>query len=874
MKYDFQSAEVRWQETWAKHHSFAAGGRRERKPKCYVLEMLPYPSGRIHMGHVRNYSMGDVVARYKWGKGFDVLHPMGWDAFGLPAENAAFEKKRHPREWTYENISHMRNELKQLGLSLDWSREFATCDPEYFVHQQRMFLDFLKHDLAYQKRGWVNWDPVEQTVLANEQVVDGKGWRSSAEIERRELSQWFFRITKFSESLLSSLDELDGWPDKVRTMQRRWIGHSLGARVRFALEPDRGTILPQSDIEVFTTRPDTLFGASFVAISPFHPAAKQAAETDSGLAEFITKCGRVAATEEAVATAEKEGYQLKMSAVHPLDSDWKLPVYVANFVLVEYGTGAIFGCPAHDQRDLDFARAYGLPVLPVVLEPGKDAKTYLIDQQAYVGPGKLIRSRYLDGLEIDQAKKRVLEELSKVGHGEPSDNWRLRDWGVSRQRYWGCPIPIIYCDDCGAVPVPDSDLPVTLPDDVEFDKLGNPLDHHPTWKQVDCPTCSKLGRRETDTLDTFVDSSWYFARYCDSKNSERAFDRVTAELWNPVDLYIGGVEHAVLHLLYSRFFARALKAIGYWDLEEPFKGMFTQGMVTHRTFRSRSEADAGAWLEPEAVRLQGTEWVQVANGTPVDAGRIEKMSKSKKNVVLPGPFIEEFGADAVRLFILSDSPPNRDLEWSRAGLEGAARYVDRIVRLSENQELRATAQHGGCYPAATSNGFEKAALDKDSVTLLERTHRTIGQVETAIERLHFNRAIALIRELSNLIESMKSERCRQARAAAFLYVVRMLNPFCPHVTEDLWARLGQVGTLAEAPWPVADEAWALEESMNIAVQVNGKVRGQLSLSITETKEQVIAQAGELPQVERLLVVAASRKVIYVPGRIVNFVLAG
>ncbi|MGE3295391.1 MAG: leucine--tRNA ligase, partial [Geminicoccaceae bacterium] len=651
-RYPFRATEAKWQQIWHERRCFEVVADPGR-PKYYVLEMFPYPSGRIHMGHVRNYTMGDVVARLKRAQGFNVLHPMGWDAFGLPAENAAMQKGVHPAAWTWQNIAEMREQMKAIGCSLDWSREIATCDPAYYGHEQAMFLDMLERDLVYRKESWVNWDPTDQTVLANEQVIDGRGWRSGAVVERRRLSQWFFRITAFAEELLAALDGLERWPEKVRLMQRNWIGKSTGARVRFDLAERPG------EIEVFTTRPDTLFGASFVAIAPDHPLATALAAEDPSLAAFAAECLRGGTSEADIETQEKRGYATGLHARHPLDPDWLLPVYVANFVLMDYGTGAIFGCPAHDQRDLDFARRYGLPVLPVVLPPDADPAEFEIGAEAFVGDGHLFRSRFLDGLDVPSAKARVTEELERLGHGRGETTWRLRDWGVSRQRYWGCPIPVIHCEVCGVVPVPREQLPVVLPEDVDFSRPGNPLEHHPTWSRVACPTCGAAARRETDTFDTFVESSWYFARFTDARSPDLPFAKDAADYWLPVDQYIGGIEHAVLHLLYSRFYTRAMERCGYLDLAEPFAGLFTQGMITHLTFRDSS----GNWLEPgEVARDEAGNWIAIADRRPVAAGRVEKMSKSKRTTIDPAAIIAGYCADTARLFMLSDSPPDRDLE--------------------------------------------------------------------------------------------------------------------------------------------------------------------------------------------------------------------
>ena len=666
-RYNFRETEQKWQQKWSEAKTFQVFENNDL-PKYYVLEMFPYPSGRIHMGHVRNYTLGDLLARYKKACGFNVMHPMGWDAFGLPAENAAFERNIHPAKWTDQNISTMREQLKAMGLSYDWDRELSTCDPEYYKHEQKMFLDFVKNNLAYRKESWVNWDPVENTVLANEQVIDGKGWRSGAPVEKRLLSQWFLKITEYSDDLLKSIETLERWPDKVKLMQHNWIGRSEGATIFFNINghDDR--------LEVFTTRPDTIFGASFCAIAANHPIASSLGEADAKLQDFISECNKLSTSEADIETAEKRGYDTGLKVAHPFLDGCELPIYVANFVLMDYGTGAIFGCPAHDQRDLDFALTYNLPVLPVVLPKNESADEFQINKVAYTGPGCIINSGFLDGLEIEEAKKAVIDALEAKGAGNKKTTYRLRDWGVSRQRYWGCPIPIIHCEDCGIVPVPDEDLPVLLPENVDFEKVGNPLENHPSWKFTKCPSCERDALRETDTFDTFFESSWYFNRFCDAKG-EVAFDQKSAQYWLPVDQYIGGVEHAVLHLLYSRFFTRALRKCGYLNIDEPFDGLMTQGMVCHETYK-----DSTGWLFPNQVtKNEAGEFVNSETNENVVLGRVEKMSKSKRNVVDPEAIIESYGADTARLFMLSDSPPERDLEWTEAGVDGAWRYLNKTL---------------------------------------------------------------------------------------------------------------------------------------------------------------------------------------------------
>ena len=829
-RYAVKDTERRWQARWEQEGCFRATERAGAR-KYYVLEMFPYPSGRIHMGHVRNYTLGDVVARYKRAQGFDVLHPMGWDAFGLPAENAAIERGVHPAAWTRQNIKAMRDQFLTMGLSIDWAREISTCEPEYYQHEQRMFLDFLDKGLAYRKESWVNWDPVENTVLANEQVIDGKGWRSGAVVERRKLSQWFLKITAFSDDLLERLKDLERWPEKVRTMQQNWIGRSEGAKVHFHVCGQERTI------EVFTTRPDTLFGASFCALSPHHPMSLALAESNPKLAAFISECDKLGTSEEAIETAEKQGFDTGLRVHHPFLEGSTLPVYVANFVLMEYGSGAIFACPAHDQRDLDFARKYGLPVKAVVAPQGGELEP--ITTEAFTGDGVLINSGFLDGLSVPEAKSAAIAKLIKLGQGEGTVQYRLRDWGVSRQRYWGCPIPIIHCTSCGAVPVPKSQLPVTLPEDVEFDSPGN-------------PACGKPATRETDTFDTFFESSWYFARFC-SPTSAQGIDRAAVDHWLPVDQYIGGVEHAVLHLLYSRFFTRALKACGYLGVDEPFEGLFTQGMICHETYKDSS----GAWLEPELVTksAEGTP-VHVKTGAPVAIGRSEKMSKSKRNTVDPSRIIDAYGADAARFFMLSDSPPDRDLDWSDAGIEGAWRYLNRLWRLVQSN--LSVLPPVGTVPGA------------DGVDILRAAHKTIDAVTADLEKFRFNTAVARIREFSNTLAEAKTKDPAVLRFGLET-IVRLINPMTPHIAEELWSTLGHQTLLTNTPWPVAEARYLVDDRVTLAIQVNGKLRA--TLDMTKGADRALVEAQALDAVKGFLSGAEVRKVIVVPDRIVNVVIA-
>ena len=837
-RFEPRNSDARWQREWETRGTFHADDS-SPKPKSYVLEMFPYPSGRIHMGHVRNYTMGDVLARYRRMKGMEVLHPMGWDAFGMPAENAAMEKKVHPGAWTRSNIEAMKAQLKRLGFALDWSRELATCEPDYYGQEQALFLDLYEAGLVYRKESAVNWDPVDMTVLANEQVIDGRGWRSGALVERRKLSQWFLKITDFADELLDGLDGLEHWPDKVKLMQANWIGRSKGLRFRFHLGGG-----PQPEIEVFTTRPDTIFGASFVAVSIDHPLAQSLKDQTPGLAGFIDECRQTGTAAAEIETAEKKGFDTGLSAVHPLDPDWKLPVFVANFVLMEYGTGAVFGVPAHDQRDLDFARKYMLPVTRVVARAADHANDPIGDG-ADSDPGVAVNSRFLDGMGSEEAKSAVVARAEGEGWGVGTTVYRLRDWGVSRQRYWGTPIPIIHCESCGPVAVPKDQLPVVLPEDVSFDIPGNPLDRHPTWKHVDCPKCGSPARRETDTLDTFVDSSWYFIRFA-SQPHDKPFDRAIAEQWLPVGQYIGGVEHAILHLLYARFWTRALKAIGRLDIAEPFTGLFTQGMVTHETYYTE-DAETGRiiWFGPDEIdRREGGAFLK-DGGPEVRLGRVEKMSKSKKNTVDPAPILDHYGADAVRWFMLSDSPPERDLPWSVSGIEGCARFVQRL--------WRATAIAGG---------------EGADIALTRKLHQTIAGVAADVESLSFNKAVAKLYELVGAVEKANPSVARDEAARA---LICLAAPMVPHLAEEAWARVGGEGLVADAPWPDVDPAMLVEDEVTVAIQVNGKLRDTLTVAKGGDRAALEALALGSPKIAAILAGASPKKVIVVPDRLVNIV---
>ena len=832
-RFDPGQADGRWQRAWDEAQTFRADDA-SAKPRSYVLEMFPYPSGRIHIGHVRNYTMGDVLARYKRMRGHEVLHPMGWDAFGMPAENAAIEQKVHPGSWTYQNIANMKAQLKRLGFALDWSRELATCDPAYYGHEQALFIDLYEAGLVYRKESAVNWDPVDQTVLANEQVIDGKGWRSGAPVEKRKLSQWFLKITDFAQELLDGLDTLDGWPEKVRLMQENWIGKSQGLQFGFTLSDGR-------KLEVYTTRPDTIFGASFVAVAPDHPVAQAIAESDPQAAAFIERCKRGGTTAAELETAEKLGYDTGLAAIHPFTDD-RLPVFIANFVLMEYGTGAIMAVPGHDQRDFDFATKYGLPIPRVIAPSATEADAPL--SEAYTGDGVCVNSDFLNTMPIDVAKKEVIARAEQHPWGEGRTVSRLRDWGVSRQRYWGTPIPFIHCDTCGVVPVPKDQLPVVLPEDVDISQPGNPLVRHPTWKQVHCPECGGAATRETDTLDTFVDSSWYFLRFA-SQPADKPFDPEVVAKWLPVDQYIGGIEHAILHLLYARFWTRALARIGKLEVTEPFASLFTQGMVTHETY-SREEGGREVFYSPGDV-LRTAAGATLKDGGPLTVGRVIKMSKSKKNTVDPDEIVARYGADAVRWFMLSDSPPERDLPWSEAGIEGCWRFVQRLWRLF--------GQHD-----SGASGGDKA--------LARKTHQAMAAVAEDIEALAFNKAVARIYELTGAIEKAAPSADRNA---AIRTALLLAAPMMPHLAEEGWAALGQPGLVADAPWPEPDPALLVEDEVTIAVQHMGKLRDTLTAPKGASREALEALALASEKVQRSLGGAEVRKVIVVPDRLVNIV---
>jgi leucyl-tRNA synthetase len=844
MRYNAKVTEPKWQSAWDSSESFKATP--DEREKYYVLEMFPYPSGRIHMGHVRNYTMGDVVARYKSAVGFNVLHPMGWDAFGMPAENAAMEKSIHPGDWTYQNIADMRAQLKPMGLSIDWSREFATCDPEYYGQQQSMFIDMMSKGLVYRKNAVVNWDPVDMTVLANEQVENGKGWRSGALVERKELTQWFFKISEYSDELLSALDGLENWPEKVRTMQKNWIGKSQGLQFDFKTS---GAPKGFEKLEVYTTRPDTLFGASFAAISCDHPLAKELEKNNTEITNFNLECRQIGTTQEALETAEKKGYNTGITVTHPFNDAWEMPVYIANFILMGYGTGAIFGCPAHDQRDLDFARKYDLIVTPVVCPTDQNPDTFSIKEEAYTGVGNLINSRFLDGLTIEEGKSEVISRISEKGMGQATTNYRLRDWGVSRQRYWGCPIPVIHCEKCGVVAEKKENLPITLPKDVSFDKPGNPLDRHEEWRNCKCPSCGSDALRETDTMDTFVDSSWYYARFT-APDSMTPTSKKEANYWMNVDQYIGGVEHAILHLLYSRFFARAMNATGHLPKKaiEPFNALFTQGMVCHATYQDPD----GKWLNPDDIKQSESGEFITLDGQKVTVGQSIKMSKSKKNVVDPDDIIDQYGADTARWFVMSDSPPERDVEWTASGAEAAWKHLQRVWRLTVE---------------ITEDNSSDASKD---IELEKAKNIAIDAVTNGVEGFAFNKSIAALYQFTNILA--KSPASKNAKIGAMLTMAQLMQPMTPHLAEEIWSTLGGDGLVTEAKWPILDASMLINDTIVLPIQVNGKRRDEIQVSVDLSKDEIEKIVLERQSVLRILDGNAPKKIIVVPGKIVNVVI--
>ena len=840
MKYNPSIIEKKWQYTWSDKKVFKAKID-YNKPKYYVLEMFPYPSGAIHMGHVRNYTLGDLVARYKKARGFNVLHPMGWDAFGLPAENAAIENKTLPSKWTYANIESMKSQLTQMGLSYDWGRELTTCNPDYYKFEQKMFLDFFKAGIAYKKETLVNWDPIEQTVLANEQVVDGKGWRSGADVEKKKMNGWFLKISDFAEDLLEELKNLKNWPDRVKIMQNNWIGKSDGATINFSINNS------DEKIEIYTTRPDTIFGATFIAISPLHPLASKIAESDEEALNFINFCQKQSTKEADMEKAEKFGYETTLLIKHPLKEKTHLRLFIANFILMDYGTGAIFGCPAHDQRDYDFAKKYNIDIIPVI-----ETK----EELPYTGDGIHINSEFLNGLDTKTAIGRSIKELEKLKIGKETITYRIRDWGVSRQRYWGCPIPIIYCKKCGEVPVSEEALPVNLPEDINFDTKGNPLDAHPTWKHTKCPNCNQPAVRETDTFDTFFESSWYFARFTDL-NATKAFSKDALDYWMPVDQYIGGVEHAVMHLLYSRFFMRALKSINMVDFSEPFVSLQTQGMVCHQTFKTKN---TNQWVFPSDVNNNKNEFFHLETNEPVIPGRTEKMSKSKKNVVDPQKILDSFGADTARFFMLSDSPPDRDMEWSDSGVEGSWRFLNKLWKFVHNLQV-INVKNG--LPSKLSNQNEE---------LLTDLNVAIQETTKSIENFTFNIAVASIRTLFNKLSSYKALTDDDNSILLFVTnkLLIMINPMVPHIAEELWETLNNEGMICYADWPVVNEVFLEKNNVKIPIQVNGKMRAVIEVPSDVNKEDLEKLALSEKNVLKFLS-GKPKKSIIIPNRIVNFV---
>ena len=846
-KFNPSVVDGKWQKFWDENKIFEASQDRQ-KPKYYCLEMFPYPSGKIHMGHVRNYTLGDVIANYKRLKGFNVLHPMGWDSFGMPAENAAMQKKLHPKDWTNNNIKTMKAQLKLLGFSIDWSRELSTCNDDYYKHQQKFFLDLYKKGLVYKKESLVNWDPIDNTVLANEQVIDGKGWRSGAQVIQKKLAQWFFKITTFADDLDQSLNSLNEWPEKVKVMQKNWIGKSVGCELNFNIKDN------SEKIKVFTTRPDTIFGASFVALAVDHPLSKKY-EGEKEFQKFKTICYETGNTDEAIAKTEKLGFKSDYQVEHPFIKKKLLPVYFANFVLMEYGTGAIFGCPAHDQRDLDFANKYNLEVTPVILPNNEDENSFKVEDEAYVGDGKIFNSEFLNGLKIDQGKIQIIKEIENKKIGIGKTTFRLRDWGISRQRYWGCPIPIMYTKDGKAIPANEESLPIKLPDDISFDKPGNPLDQHPSWKNAKCPETGEETIRETDTLDTFVDSSWYFLRFCSSNNSEMGFSEEDAKYWMPVDQYIGGVEHAILHLLYSRFFSRAITKDTNFEIKEPFKGLFTQGMVCHKTYKNSK----GEWLFPEDVKELEGEFFDKHSNEKVNIGPSESMSKSKKNVIDPQSVINLYGADAVRWFVLSDSPPERDIQWSDEGITGSYKFIQKIWTISE----------------MILSIDESLKLNEDDIKNCEKlTHKLIKEITYNIDNFHFNVAVAKFYEFTNYLSKMLHEQRVEKKQMQKMFkdLLVLIYPFVPHIASECWEKNFKNQNIHTSRWPVFNADLIQEDKINIVIQVNGKKRALLETSPDQYQEKIFNLSLEIESIKKLVNDKSILKRIYVKNKLVNIVI--
>ena len=852
-KFNFKVIEKKWQNKWFELNSFVAK-KDLTKEKFYILEMFPYPSGKIHMGHVRNYTLGDVIARYKRGKGFNVLHPMGWDAFGMPAENAAMENNVHPADWTYENIDTMRSQLKLMGLSIDWSREFATCDQDYYHHQQKLFKKLYENNIVYKKKSYVNWDPVDNTVLANEQVIDGKGWRSGADVEQKELSQWFFKIKDYAEELLSDLDTLNHWPEKVKLMQKNWIGKSEGCHLSFDIFDSKKNKINQQ-LNIFTTRPDTIFGASFCAISPMHPLAKKIAETNESIKDFINTQSSSAVNEESIARTEKEGIKTDLVVQHPFKNDIFLPIYIANFILMDYGTGAIYGVPAHDQRDFEFAKKYNLNILQVI----KNKKISEDLDEAYTGEGELINSDFLNGMSVEEAKKCVIAKLEELELGKKEINYRLRDWGISRQRYWGCPIPIMYREDGEVIPVPDHELPVILPVDIDFTKPGNPLERHPTWKFTTCSETGLKAVRETDTLDTFVDSSWYFMKYCSDDIKSSNFNDEDLNYWMSVDQYVGGVEHAILHLLYSRFFSKALKSSGIGKINEPFKGLFTQGMVCHETFKTKK----GEWVLPSDVKEKDHRFFHYETNEEIIRGPSESMSKSKKNVIDPEAIISMYGADTARWFMLSDSPPGRDINWSESGVRGSWKFINKVwTIINKNKNLFSTEIETSENNSQKYNDIKKI------------THKILKDVTISIETFQMNVAVAKIYELTNFISTFEPDNNndKYALRESLVILIRILEPMIPHIAEECWSIIGGKKLLSDQSWPIYNEKYIQDDMVQIVIQVNGKKRAILEIENDSEQDKVINKLKNIENIQILKDLNDVKKIIFVKNKILNIVI--
>ena len=853
-KFNSKVIERKWQERWDESKSFIAKKDSSRE-KFYILEMFPYPSGKIHMGHVRNYTLGDVIARYKRGKGFNVLHPMGWDAFGMPAENAAMQNQVHPAEWTYQNIDTMRSQLKLMGLSIDWTREFATCDKNYYHHQQKLFKTLYKNNIVYKKKSFVNWDPIDNTVLANEQVIDGRGWRSGAEVEQKELSQWFFKIKNYAEKLLTDLEGLKDWPEKVKLMQKNWIGKSEGCHLNFNLYDSNKNKIDEK-LKIFTTRPDTIFGASFCAVSPMHPIAKKMSENNAAVKDFIDTQSSSAVNEEAIAKVEKEGIKLDLYVKHPLKNNVFLPVYIANFILMDYGTGAIYGVPAHDQRDFEFAKKYNLEIIQVIENNEKHNEEL---SEAYTGDGKLINSEFLNGLSVEEAKKQVIENLEQLKIGKKEINYRLRDWGISRQRYWGCPIPIIYREDGEVIVVPDNELPVILPDDIDFNEPGNPLERHPTWKYTTCSETGLKAIRETDTLDTFVDSSWYFMKYCSEDIQMNEFEDKDLDYWMSVDQYVGGVEHAILHLLYSRFFSKALSDSGIGNISEPFTGLFTQGMVCHETYKT----EKGQWVFPEDVIEKNNLFYHSDTNEKLIKGPSESMSKSKKNVVDPEAIINMYGADTARWFMLSDSPPGRDINWSESGIKGAWKFINKVWSLINNNK----------------SIFEKKLEANDEETkkiidLKKITHKSLRDVTVSIDFFQMNVAVAKIYELTNFLSSFNPENDNEKFALrdSLKILIRIFEPMIPHLAEECWSIIGEKELLSGQNWPIYEEKYIQDDVVQVVIQINGKKRAVIEVEKDSDQDLVIDKIKNIENIQIPSDLSTAKKIIFVKNKILNIVV--